>query len=171
MLPGARTLPDGLALRPAGPADQPFIEALFAATRPHLQLIDGEQEYVQSIVDMQIKAQTMSYGEQFPNAMYFVVEKLNERIGRVSIDFDSNRVHIIDIAFIPTAQGKGYGTSVISAIQQTAARIKAPVTLAVAKDQPQVKQLYLKLGFRVEDSISMYERMIWFPDAKAMRGI
>ena len=120
---------------------------------------------------MQLNAQTMGYGDQYPNAMYFIVEKLGERIGRVTLDFDSDRVHIIDIALVPAAQGKGYGSHILTAIKMTAARVKAPVTLTVALDQPQVKQLYLKLGFRVESSASMYEQMIWFPDAQAMRGL
>lgn len=170
MLPGVSSLPDGLGLRPAGPSDQPFIEALFVSSRPELQLIDGEQEFIDSIVDMQLRAQTMGYGEQYPNAMYFVIEKLGERIGRATVDFGSNAVHLVDIAFIPQARGRGYGTTILKAIQLVAAKVPAPMILSVAKDNLPARRLYTQLGFQLEEAGQMHDRLIWYPDAKAMSG-
>ena len=167
---GFSNLPDGLVLRPANPTDQAFIESLYASTRDDLRLIDGEREFVESIIDMQYRAQTQGYGDQHPNALYFVAEKQGERIGRVTLDFTADRVHIIDIAFVPAVRGKGYGTTVLQAVQQAAATIKAPVSLSVASANLMAKQLYARLGFRIEESSEMYERMIWYPDADAMRA-
>lgn len=170
MLQGASSLPNGLGLRPAGPADQPFIQSLYASTRQDLWMAEGEPEYIQSVIDMQFNAQSMGYGDQFPNAMYFVVEKLNEPIGRVTIDFDKDLVHIIDIAFVPLARNKGYGTTVIDAIQKVAGQIKAPVLLSVAVTNTQARQLYERMGFSHYQSGEGYERLIWYPTAEAMRG-
>lgn len=170
MLPGTSNLPDGLSLRPAGPSDQPFIQSLYASTRNDLRLVDGERDFVESLIDMQFQAQSTGYGSQFPNAMYFIVEKLGERIGRVTLDFGTNEVRLVDIAFITAARGKGYGTTVLKAIQHTAAKIRAPVALSVMKTNLAVKRLYLGLGFRTEESGPIYERMVWYPNADAIRA-
>ena len=170
MLPGNTNLPDGLGLRPARPSDHPFIQSLYSATRDDLRLIDGERDFVESIVSMQFRAQTASYGDQYPNAMYFVVEKLGERIGRVTIDFGSNEVHVLDVAFISEVRGKGYGTALIQAIQYTAAKLKAPVALSVLKSNFRARNLYLSLGFKIEENTATHERLIWYPDIIAMQG-
>jgi ribosomal protein S18 acetylase RimI-like enzyme len=163
-------LPNGLGLRPSTASDRPFIESLYASTRNDLRLIDGERDFVEAIVEMQYRAQTSGYGNQYPNAMYFVVEKLGERIGRVTIDFGPDSVHVVDIAFIPEARGKGYGTTVIAAIQQTAAQIKAPVLLSTLKSNLAAQQLYLKMGFQFHDSSEMHNRLIWYPNPQVIAG-
>ena len=163
MLSGSSTLSDGLVLRPSNASDKPFIESLFASTREELRLIDGERDFVESIIEMQYRAQTEGYGSQFPNAMYFVVEKLGERIGRITIDFTGDVVHIVDIAFIPAARGRGYGTSLLGGIQQSAAQIRAPVLLSVLRSNLSARNLYLKMGFGPYDATDMYERLIWYP--------
>ncbi|AGA92248.1 acetyltransferase [Thioflavicoccus mobilis 8321] len=169
MLPGASNLPNGLGLRPARPSDQPFLAALYSSTRADLRLIDGEQELVESIIDMQFRAQTMGYGQQFPNAMYFIVEKLNERIGKATIDFGSSAVHVVDIAFIPIARGRGYGATVLQAIQQIAGQLKAPMLLSVKKDNLPARRLYQKMGFQLEQSGAAHDQLVWYPDQKAMQ--
>jgi len=172
MFPGgsAPDLPHGLGLRPATPADQPFVQTLYASTRDDLRLIDGEQEFVESIIEMQFRAQSMGYGDQHPNAMYFVVEKLGEPIGRVTLDFGPNAVHVVDIAFIRQARGKGYGKAVLQVIQVTAGKLRAPVVLSVAKDNLIARRLYQQLGFQLEETGALYDHLIWYPDAAAMRG-
>ena len=163
---GFSNLPDGLGLRPSNASDKPFIEALFNSTRDDLRLIDGEKEFVESIIEMQFRAQTQGYGDQFPNAMYFVIEKLGERIGRATLDFTGDVVHIVDIAFIPAARGRGYGTTIIGAVQQTAEQLRVPVLLSVLKGNLGARQLYAKMGFGHHDATEMYERLVWYPGAQ-----
>ena len=78
-------IPDGLHVRPSTASDKPFLEKLRHSTRQDLQIIGGEQDYIESIVEMQFKAQTQGYGDQFPNAMYFIIEKHHEPIGKAII--------------------------------------------------------------------------------------
>ncbi len=101
----------------------------------------------------------------FDNAFYFVVEKLGDRIGRIAVDFGHNEVHLIDIAFIPEARGKGYGGNVIKALQYAAAQVKAPLSLSLSVYQSNLnaKRFYLGLGFRVEQNEPTVARMIWYP--------
>ncbi|GLQ30243.1 GNAT family N-acetyltransferase [Litoribrevibacter albus] len=156
-------LSKGLGIRPSTPSDKPFLEKLHNSTRDDLKMIDGEKDFVESFIQMQYQVQTEGYGDKFPNAMYFIVEKLQEPIGKVTIDFGQNEIRLVDIAFIPLARGKGYGEAVLSCLQQAAAQAGAPLTLSVFSGNVFAKNLYLKMGFVVEQVTPPYEFLVWYP--------
>lgn len=170
MLPGAGTLPAGLSLRPSQPSDAVFIESLHRSTREDLRMIDGSEDFIESLIDMQFHAQSRGYGEQFPNAMYFVIEKLGERVGRVTIDFGSNEIRLVDIAFIPAARGHGYGTHVLKALQMAAGKAAAPLVLSVLHVNLAARQLYERLGFRVSNIGPSHAEMTWYPTAEFLNA-
>jgi ribosomal protein S18 acetylase RimI-like enzyme len=153
-----------LVLRPARDSDRGFIEALYRSTRDDLRLVDGEPEMIESLIDMQYRAQHSGYGAQFPEAWHFVVEHAMERIGRVVLDFGENEVRLVDIAFVPTARGKGFGKEVIKALQGTAARVWAPITLTVHPLNVPARRLYASLGFRTLEPHPVAERLVWYPE-------
>lgn len=156
-------IPDGLHVRPSTAADKPFLEKLHHSTRQDLQLIDGEQDFIESIVEMQFKAQTQGYGDQYPNAMYFIIEKHHEPIGRATIDFGHNEAHLLDIAFLPQARGHGFGKALIQSFQLAAAQSGLPMSLNVLQSNTGAKLMYLSLGFVVEAISPPYEEMRWYP--------
>ncbi|MFC3679480.1 GNAT family N-acetyltransferase [Bacterioplanoides pacificum] len=156
-------LTEGLSIHPSTANDQPFLEQLHHSTRTDLQLINGEQEFIDSVIEMQFRAQSSGYGSQFPNAMYFIVEKQQTRIGKVSVDFGPNEVRVIDIAFIPQARNKGFGESVLRALQQASTQVATPLVLTVDSNNLSAKRLYLRLGFVSESIDPPYELMTWYP--------
>ena len=159
--------PNGLSIRPVLAKDSGFIESLYRSTRSDLRLINAENDFVESLIEQQFYAQTIGYGSMYPDAMYFIIEKLGEAIGRVILDFGNNEVLIVDLAFIPAARGKGFGRCVIQGLQATAARVQAPLTLSVHPANLSAKRLYLDLGFRVDQRTPMSERMAWHPTLAA----
>ena len=159
-------MPYGLGLRPAMPKDQPFLEDLHRTCRDDLQLIEGDKEFVEAIIAMQFNAQNVGYGTQYPNAMYWIVEKQGQNIGKATIDFGSNFVHLVDLAFIPEARGKGFGRAVLESIQHTSKQVGAPMSLSVLQSNVSAKKLYLSLGFVVESVSSPYEMLVWYPPAE-----
>ncbi len=170
MLSGSMKFQGGLSLRPMATADKSFVESLYRSTRDDLRLLDAEDDFIEGLIEMQQYAQTQGYGDMFPNAMYFVAEYHNERIGRVVLDFGETEIRVVDIALIPAARGKGYGSHMLQAVQVAAARVMAPVTLTVRADHLPAKQLYSRLGFMVEEAQVPYERMIWYPPAPGNWG-
>lgn len=158
-------LPSGLHIRPSTASDKAFLEKLHHATRQDLQVIDGEKDLIETLVEMQLKAQTQGYGDQFPNAMYFIIEKQQQPVGKATIDFSDNLVHLIDIALIPQARGQGFGKAILQSFQRCAAQIAAPMLLSVELHNNIAKQLYQSLGFTTESVQPPYERMIWYPPA------
>lgn len=163
MLIGSVKFLSGLSLRPMSAADNAFNESLYRSTRDDLRLLDAEEDFIEALIDSQRQAQTQGYGDMFPNAMYFVAEHHNERIGRVVLDFGQNEIRVVDIALIPAARGKGYGSQVLQAVQLVAGKVMAPVALSVRFDHLRAKQLYRRLGFVVEEAQIPYERMVWYP--------
>ena len=156
-------LPDGLDIRPARDSDRPFIESLYHTTRGDLRLIDAEPDFIETLIEQQQRAQTVGYGDQFPNAMYFIIEKQSERVGRVVIDFGHNEIRIVDIALIPAARGRGYGTGILRALKHAAGSACAPLVLSVYKQNPAARRLYEQEGFRVEQGDQMVDQMVWYP--------
>ncbi len=165
MFAGSLKFQSGLNLRPMMTSDKSFIESLYRSTRDDLRMLDAEDDFIEDIIGLQQYAQTQGYGDMFPNAMYFVAEYHNERIGRVVLDFGHNEIRIVDIAMITAARGKGYGSQVLQAVQLAASKVMAPVTLSVRADHIRAKRLYARLGFVVEEAQIPFERMVWYPSA------
>lgn len=156
-------LPLGLAIRPATPADNAFIEKLYKSTREDLQLVDAEQDFIETLIEQQFNAQRIGYGTRFPNAMYFIIEKHGHAIGRATLDFGSVEIRVVDIAFIAEARGKGFGEGVLKALQYAAGKTCTPLTLSVHCGNRAAKSLYAKLGFQVEQVSPPYEHLAWRP--------
>jgi ribosomal protein S18 acetylase RimI-like enzyme len=156
-------VPDGLSLRPAQSADSNFLEALYSSTRDDLRQINAESGFVEELIKMQHALQMQGNAANYPDALQLVVEKFGEPIGRVIVDFGPNEVKILNIAFINEARGKGYGSGLLRGLQQVAAKLQTPLTLEVMQSNLQARQLYLRLGFTVEQTGPIEERMVWHP--------
>ncbi len=157
-------LPYGMSMRPAMAADGPFVESLYKSTRDDLKTIDAEAGFIEELIEQQYHAQTVGYGEKFPNAMYFVVEKVNQKIGRVVVDFGPNEVRVVDIALIPTARNQGFGQGIIKSLQYAAASSGAPLTLTVAAGNIAATRLYAKMGFQPIEESPTYNLLAWYPN-------
>ncbi|MBL0795964.1 GNAT family N-acetyltransferase [Pseudomonas sp. B7] len=156
---------DGLVVRPSRASDGPFLQSLYQSARPDLQWIDGEQEQVQQIVAQQFQVQEQGMGENHPNAMHYIVEKLGTAIGALSTDFGANEIRVLYLAFIPQARGKGYGRTVLQGVQKAAQQVRCPVATVVWANNPHARQHYLALGFAVEERNPAAERLVWYPQA------
>jgi ribosomal protein S18 acetylase RimI-like enzyme len=166
------TLPEGLGLRFATANDQVFIKSLFHSTREAFYLAEQETDYIKDLIEQQQEIQTVGYGTQSPDAITFIVEKQSVAIGRLILDFGKNIAHIIDIALIKEARNKGYGKSIIQAVQYTSTKQAMPVGLTVSTHEPLVKNLYVSLGFETKESTGSHEFMLWYPPAsKTYTGI
>ncbi|MCS4306608.1 ribosomal protein S18 acetylase RimI-like enzyme [Rheinheimera pacifica] len=159
------TLPDGLSVRPATAKDTVFLESLYQSTRDDLSFLDAPEEQKAELMEMQFRAQTQGYGDAYPNAMYFIIEKHQEAIGKATLDFGPNEVRLIDLALIPAARGKGLGAAVVQAFQQASAAVAVPMTLTVLQENTAAKVLYQRLGFVTTAIQQPYELMIWYPPA------
>jgi ribosomal protein S18 acetylase RimI-like enzyme len=163
MADNAAVAAEGLVVRPARTTDGPFLQSLYQTARPDLQWIDGEPEQVQQLVAQQFQVQEQGMGDNYPNAMHYVVEKLGSVIGALSTDFGANEIRVLYLAFIPQARGQGYGRAVLQGVQKAAQQIRCPVATVVWTSNPHARRHYLALGFAVEESNPAAERLVWYP--------
>ena len=163
MADNAAVAADGLVVRPSRASDGPFLQSLYQTARPDLQWVDGEQEQIQQLVAQQFQVQEQGMGDNYPNAMHYVVEKLGSAIGALSTDFGANEIRVLYLAFIPKARGQGFGRAVLQGVQKAAQQIRCPVATVVWTSNPHARRHYLALGFAVEESNPAAERLVWYP--------
>ena len=163
MTDNAAVAAEGLVVRPSRATDGPFLHSLYQTARPDLQWVDGEQERVQQVVAQQFQVQEQGMGDNYPNAMHYVVEKLGTAIGALSTDFGANEIRVLYLAFIPQARGQGFGRAVLQGVQKAAQQLRCPVATVVWTNNPHARRHYLALGFAVEESNPAAERLVWYP--------
>jgi GNAT superfamily N-acetyltransferase len=163
MLNKEGALAQGLVVRPSRHTDGPFLESLYRSARGDLQWIDGEQALVEEVINQQFQVQEQGLGTHFPDALHYVIEKLDTPIGALSADFGANEIRVLYLAFIPAARGQGFGRAVLQGVQQAATQVRCPVVTVVWASNPHARQHYLALGFRVEESNPAAQRMVWYP--------
>ena len=154
---------EGLVVRPSLASDGPFLQRLYQSARPDLQWIDDSVEVVEQVVAQQFQVQEQGLGENFPNAMHYVVEKLGTAIGALSTDFGANEIRVLYLAFIPAARGQGYGRAVLQGVQKAAQQIRCPVATVVWASNPHALGHYLALGFAVQEFNVAAQRLVWYP--------
>ena len=153
-----------LRLRPERCEDQPFRLRLFCDSRPAefalLQQQLGAEPFDQ-LMRFQFQAQTMSYAASFPQARFDIIELDGTPIGRIVVDRPGTVIHIVDQAVVPAMRNRGFGTAIMRALMDEAARDGLPVRLKVASSNDPSMRLYQRLGFRPIDQVPFYIEMEW----------
>ncbi|HET7549048.1 MAG TPA: GNAT family N-acetyltransferase [Usitatibacter sp.] len=155
---------NGVTLRPATGADEPFLRELFRSTlEPLLRAMPLDERGREVVCDMQFRAQAASYRNAFAQAEYLVVCDAGARpIGRLTRAWDGDALVLVDIALVPEVRGRGIGTSLVRAMQQEARSRGAAVLLNVEGSNPALR-LYRRMGFGCVGDDGMRLRMRWLP--------
>ena len=161
--PVVSTSIDVLSLRPARPSDMPMIEQIYQSARPDLQWIDGEPELIETVRQQQWNMMMQCSGEQYPNAMHFMVERAGSPVGTVMVDFGHDEARVVFIAMLPEARGQGYGRSVLQQLQVAARKVGCPLSVIVWRMNHDARRLYLALGFQCEEQSAVADKWVWYP--------
>lgn len=144
------------SLRAVEPGDQPFLLALFCASRPDLAGLP------EPLLQMQFRAQTLSYGAQFPGMIDRIVLLQERAVGRLRTAELPEALRLVDIALLPEVRGNGLGTQLLQALQTRARELGHPIRLSVDPRNP-AQHLYRRLGFVVTADEGTRLEMIWTP--------
>lgn len=164
------SLAQGVTLRPARQSDEAFIAQLYRNARPDLQLIDGEVDLIRTVQEQQYQVLLQGAGNNYPNAMHFIVEKTLSRIGVVMVDFGHNEVRIIFLSLLPEVRGLGYGKQVLMGLQQAASQVSSPLAVVVWHTNVLARRLYRQLGFVLEEVGDIADKLVWYPGVGPVRG-
>ena len=135
-------------LRRATASDQEFIWTLRVATMKDLiSQVSGWDDALQR-----------SYAAESLNGEIVLVD--HEPVGVVTLSDWGDQWHLTWMAVIPSMQGQGLGTALISHCQQRAGDTGKPITLQVLRHNRAVR-LYERSGFKVCDEVGHKLLMRW----------
>jgi len=138
----------GLRLRPIEDADQAFLIAVYGATRQQEIAQTGwDAATADRFVRMQFDAQHAHYRQHHPHGNFDVVLHDDEAVGRFYVSRSDDRLHVVDIAFLPEQRGRGFGGALFAQLMQEAERDGKSVTIHVEMNNPALAW-YQRLGFK-----------------------
>lgn len=152
---------DVLRARPAGAHDDLFLKTLYASTRDDLAPLAADPLLFDTLIDMQWRAQRAGYRDTWPDAHDLILDDADGAAGRLLVETSTSQWRLIDIALLPRARGRGYGSAVLRALQGAARTAGAQLSLRVRRDNPAARRLYVALGFDAVDGDQVAEHMRW----------
>ena len=157
----------GLVCRPRVEADIPFLFRLYASTRAEEVASTGWPPEAQlQFLQHQFEAQHHHYKTYYPDAEWLVVEHGGASVGRLYLEEWPSQIRIMDIAFIPEAQRRGFGAALIDDVGRRAAAAGKKVSIHVEKNNPAMG-LYRRIGFTPVEDKGVYDLLEWDPAATA----
>jgi ribosomal protein S18 acetylase RimI-like enzyme len=134
-------------LRPAVPADEPFLYRVFASDRAlQLRLVDWDDDQKAALLRMQFVAQNASYRQGFPGSGYEVILNGGQPVGRLFLHRGADEIRVVDIGLLPEHRNRGIGGALLKAVLDEAAEAGKPVRLHVESFNRAVS-LYERLDF------------------------
>jgi len=149
-----------LSLRPARAEDEVFLFRLFAETQDQLALFRPHAALWNTLVEVQYRGRTMTYGENYPAAEDAILCRAEEAVGRLLVHREPGCLRILDIAVLAECRGQGIGSWALRQCQQQAAEIGLRVELSVNPMNP-ARLLYERHGFRATEEDAMHVAMAW----------
>lgn len=159
-----------LTLRPVTPADRGFLVALYAATREtelaHLAWDDATKA---AFLAQQYDFRERGWRTEVPDARSDVIEVDGHAAGRLSVDRRPEEIRLIDIALLPHAQGRGFGTTLLRELATEADASARTLSLHVERSN-RARHLYVRLGFAVVQDRGPYLLLVHRPEARTSTG-
>ena len=152
-------------LRPALTEDRDFLFRLYASTRLHeIAAFGWPAAQQEAFLRMQFNAQQQWYETLYSKAEHQIIEKDNERIGRMIVLRADDAMHLVDISLLPEYRGQGIGGELMRSLINECARLGVCLRLQVLQTNPALR-LYERLGFLRSGVDQMYVHMELRPEA------
>lgn len=156
----------GLNFRAATDGDLAFLSRLYASTRlDELAPVPWSHAQKAAFLDAQFRAQHFHYRTHYTSALWLVIWRGEEPIGRLYLDRWAMEHRIIDVALLPTHRGQGYGGALMQDLIDEAHAAGKAVSIHVEKNNP-ARRLYERLGFVVAGEQGVYDRLERHPAAQ-----
>jgi RimJ/RimL family protein N-acetyltransferase len=153
------------ALRLERPDDDEFLFALFRANNIDvLGLMGLPEEMVEQLIRFQYRSQTATYRSLYPDAVFSIIEREGETIGRLIEDDEQDIVYFVDFVLIPERRAQGLGSAFIRALMnEWAGRGRGARVEILTNNEPSLK-MCRRLGMVEGKSDDMaYVELRWYP--------
>ena len=161
-MPQTRPERSAVTLRPATPADEPFLRALYASTREQEVAAWGwSPAQREAFLSLQFTAQQAGYANAYPEAEHHLILADAEPVGRIMVWRGPSHWQLVDISLVPAARGRGIGSELLARLQREAQSAGKRLRLQVSVANPAARRLYERAGFRRVGGDSVYDDMEW----------
>ncbi len=150
-----------LSLRACDTSDDVFLAALYRSTRDDLAPLAADEAMLAQLLALQHQAQVQGTRAMFPQAEHFLIARDGVPIGRLVLDRNDERIHLVDMALMPSARGHGTGGAILRMLQQLAGDSALSLTLRVNVANTGARQLYRRHGFATHESNAVQESLHW----------
>jgi len=158
-----------VTLRPVTESDDDFLLAVYASTRAEeMARVPWTAEQKEEFVRMQFEAQKRHYAAEYPQASHDLICADGIPVGRIYVDRDSSRLHILDITVLPQHRNAGTGSFMLGQLLQEAAESSKPINIYVENFNPSLR-LFKRLGFQVGEENGFQLLLKWSPKASQPR--
>lgn len=145
-----------LSFRPVRPGDDDLLARIYASTREEeLAPVPWSSAQKAAFVAAQFEAQTHAYRENYPGAVWLVIQVDGADAGRLYVHPRPTELRIMDLALLPAYRDHGYGTAILRALLALPVAATLPVTIHVERFNPALR-LYQRLGFQTKAAGEVY---------------
>lgn len=132
--------------RPAVPADEPFLRALYASTRP--EVAGWPDEPREAFLTQQFEAQRTGWSTTFPGSQHELIVLGGRPAGRVWVHWSAEECLIVDLALLPEHRQQGIGTQVVRELLADADAQGLRTRAHVERTNTPSLAFWTRLGFR-----------------------
>jgi ribosomal protein S18 acetylase RimI-like enzyme len=151
-----------LSTRPAEPADEDFLFALYTSTRDDLTGIGLEPSQLAPLLEMQYRAQTSGYAAQYPNAEQSIIMMDGTRTGQMTLERRPGEIVFVDLSILSGFRGLGIGEWAIREVFREAEQFGTILSAHVSKSN-RAMALYGRLGWVITGDIGSHFKLEWRP--------
>lgn len=149
------------SLRPVLPSDRDLLLRLYASVREaELAQVPWSEAQKQAFLLHQITAQERHYRERYPSSEHQIVMVGGEPIGRLWIDRQAERIHILDLILLSPAEESGVDIALLQDLQGEAGTAGKAVTIYLESFSPSLA-LFERLGFVQEEEQGTHLLLAW----------
>lgn len=161
---------DGLSLithydlRAATGADEPFLQAVLASTMEHeLALLPAD--FASSVVARRrLQEAWRLRARHYRHESFVILDEHGERAGHLVVEQTPDALHLLWLALLPEARGRGLASAVLLGVQDRASAAGLPA-MAHGDCAGAAAALLVRHGFWVDPEIE--SRPVWRPAAAA----
>jgi len=140
--------------RAATAADEPFLRALYASTRPEVD--DWPDDVREAFLAHQFEAQRTGWSATYPGSEHDVLVVDGSPVGRIWLYWTESDCLIVDLAFLPEHRRQGLGTEIVRDVIGVADRADVPVRGHVERTNESSLAFWTSLGFRATEADALY---------------
>jgi ribosomal protein S18 acetylase RimI-like enzyme len=156
---GSILRPVNVALRPATPADEEFLFALFISSREYDLAIFPESQRT-ALMRMQFRGQHETYTQSYPVAEHSILSFDGSDAGRVWVAETEDSIAILDIAILPAYRNQGIGAHVYRDLIVKGQAAGKPLHATVSTSNPGSLRFHERLGFQRTGSDGFYVSLV-----------